>query len=377
MRLPHIELRLATRLLLWFLAISLIPCGVLTALIESITSAALEKTVRRGLMVISETKSAAIESFVANRRGDVTLAGHLPFVIDAVTALDPIVERDGLDSAAYKRESVVHRRGSWRMYRDTYGYSNAFLFDVDGNLLLRLADGLELGTNLKQGPLKDTELGEVFDRSKLLLQSVFSDFQMYPGMNEPLAFVANPIYSAKGVHIGVIVLQLGNQAIFQILNNVNGLGATGETVVGLLKGNEVTVPVPTRFDPSAAFRLKTRLGSAEMVALQRASQGERGFGVTESRGRKVVAAWSYIPSLRWGMVVKQDASEAYELVNRQRIAIGVLFLVTLALVAVVARAVALSLTRPILFLVDAANRVAGGDLTVTFEHAAKGEAGAT
>ncbi len=325
-------------------------------------------------MVISETKSAAIESYVVNRRNDVALAGRLPFVVDAVTNLDRIVEQEGLDSASYKRESEAPLK-VMAHYRDTYGYTNVFLFDVDGNVLLKLSDGLDMGSNLKQGPLRDSELAEVFDRSTLLLQSVFSDFQMYPGMKEPLAFVANPVFNARGLNIGVIVFQLGNRAIFRILTDVNGLGATGETVVGLLKGDEVTVPVPTRFDANASFRLKTRLGSPDMIALQRAAQGERGYGMSESRGRPIVAAWSYIPSLRWGMVVKQDASEAFELVSRQRWAIGILFLFTLALVTIVARTVALSLTRPLRFLVEVADRVAAGDLSVNFDHKARGEAG--
>ena len=81
------ELTISERLLAWFLAISLVPCSILTGVTEYITSAALETTVRRGLMVISESKAAAIESYLLERRGDVALAGHLPFVLEAITKL--------------------------------------------------------------------------------------------------------------------------------------------------------------------------------------------------------------------------------------------------------------------------------------------------
>ncbi len=375
MKLPRIfsrEPSISARLLFWFLTISLVPCAVVTGLIESITSSSLEKTVRRGLMVISDSKAAAIEEYVRNRRGDVTLAGHLTFVVNATVKLGEILKKEGFDSAQYKQESASARR-IFARYRDAYGYSNALLFDIDGKLLLRLNDDLETGNNLKEGPLKDSELAEVFDRSKLLLQSVFSDFQIYPGHKEPMAFVAHPVYDEQGLNIGIIVLQLGNHEIYAILNDFNGLGSTGETIVGLLKGDEVTVPVPTRFNPAAAFHLKTRLGSTELLSLQKAVQGNRGFGVIEEGGRKIVASWSYIPALRWGFVVKQDASEAYEMVTRQRYAIAGLSLVTLIGVVLAARTIAGTLSRPVHALVDAANRVASGDLVTEINVKARGE----
>ena len=56
--------------------------------------------------------------------------------------------------------------------------------------------------------------------------------------------------------------------------------------------------------------------------LQKSVQGERSYGRdVDYRGDKVRAAWMYIPSFRWGLVVKQDESEALALVIRQRPAV--------------------------------------------------------
>jgi methyl-accepting chemotaxis protein WspA len=371
----HVEPGIFARLLFWFLAIALIPCLILAIVIEAVTSAALERTLRRGLMVISESKAAAIESFVRERRRDVAVAGHLPFVTEAVDTLGNLLKSESIDSPAYKRASASHRQ-ILSHYHDAYGYNNAFLFDVDGKLLLRMDDNLDIGPNLLQGPLKESELAEVFNRAKLLLQSVFADFQIYPGMTEPLAFVAHPVLDLNGFNTGVIVFQLGNQEIYRILNDYNGLGETGENVVGLLKGDEVTVVAPTRFEPGAAFHRKAQMGSPSLVALQRAVKGQRGFGEFEDyRSQRVVGVWSYIPSLRWGLVVKLNAGEAYEMVNRQRIAIGGLSALTLGLVLLVASKVARSLSRPVQAAVEAADRVAGGDLTAQIGVKARGEVG--
>ena len=43
--------------------------------------------------------------------------------------------------------------------------------------------------------------------------------------------------------------------------------------------------------------------------MQKAVQGERGYGeAIDYRGQPVLAVWSYLPSFRWGMVVKQDVT---------------------------------------------------------------------
>ena len=50
--------------------------------------------------------------------------------------------------------------------------------------------------------------------------------------------------------------------------------------------------------------------------MQKAVQGQRGYGeAIDYRGEPVIAAWSYLPSYRWGMVVKQDIDEAFALIR--------------------------------------------------------------
>src|SRR6478609_6192652 len=92
------DMSISSRLLLWFLAISLIPCGILTAVVSYISTRSIERTVRRNLSVISEAKVAAIESFIRERRGDVSVAGRLPFLIAATRSLGEVVKKSGLES---------------------------------------------------------------------------------------------------------------------------------------------------------------------------------------------------------------------------------------------------------------------------------------
>jgi len=135
--------------------------------------------------------------------------------------------------------------------------------------------------------------------------------------------------------------------------------------------------VPLRHAPDAAFKMQVPLGSAAAIGTQRASNGERGYGtVTDYRGEQVAAAWNYLPSFRWGMVVKQDADEAFGLVRFQRLAILGLSLATIAGVTLAALLVARTISNPIRTAVDVAKQVAGGDLRADVAATSDDETGA-
>jgi signal transduction histidine kinase len=220
-----------------------------------------------------------------------------------------------------------------------------------------------LGFNYYTGPQKGTELAKAFDRAKTLMETEVSDFQPDPITGELAAFIAAPVFKA-GVVIGVVILQINNREVYDIVNDYTSLGDTGETVIGTLVGDQVVFVTPVRHDPSAAFRRTVRLGSPAARPLQDAVRGVRGSGVAiDYRGRETVGAWSYLPSLRWGMVVKIDTAEAFAPIAHQRMVAIVVGGVTLLLVVGLALVVARSLADPIVRLIRGARLVAGGELT--------------
>jgi methyl-accepting chemotaxis protein WspA len=87
-------------------------------------------------------------------------------------------------------------------------------------------------------------------------------------------------------------------------------------------------------------------------------------------------AWCYVPSFRWGLVVKQDADEAFGLVRFQRLAVIGLSLATILGVTAAALVVARTISTPIRTAVAVANQVAGGDLRATVGTTTDDETGA-
>jgi methyl-accepting chemotaxis protein WspA len=369
------RISITTQLLIWFLCLSLVPCVVLTGIISFLSNQSLKRTVRLGLLAISESKTTQLETYIRERRGDLNVASRSPVLMDSIPKLKEIRIKEPINSPAHV-ELARPIRPFLANFVDSFGYSNAYLFDTDGTLLFQLRTGLDIGSNLLQGPLKDSELAEVFDRVRTLVQIEVSDYQMYPGRTEPAAFIASPIFNVQGRIIGFVALELGNQHVFRIFKDYSGLGSTGETVVVMRHGNELTFVAPVRHQVDAAFKYRVQMGSERATAMQRAVQGQRGYGeALDYRGIPVAAAWSYLPSYRWGMVVKQDTDEAFALVYLQRLVVAVLLAATIVLVTVIALWLARTITWPIREAAMVTDRVASGDLTVTCNGKAPGEAG--
>jgi methyl-accepting chemotaxis protein WspA len=188
--------RISTHLLLYFLCISLIPCGLLTVLTLYISSRSLEHSVRQTLMAVSDAKATQLEVYIRERRGDLSTIGRTPSLMDATRNLVEL-RREPADSPALA-EASRGARSAIESYADTYGYRNALLFDPDGNTLFRYLPDLDPGPNLTTGSLRDSELAEAFDRVRTLLQVDLSDYQVYPGRSEPMAFIVGPVYDPRG-----------------------------------------------------------------------------------------------------------------------------------------------------------------------------------
>jgi len=357
---------IAGRLLFWFLVIALIPCAILTAITARIATRALENSVRNNLLQIAAAKAGELEAYAIERVRDGMATSRGPTVVRAVRELSAAAGTGQEPVDPERVEKMLAAGEEFDEYlgyvANSFGYAEVLLFDATGRVLFSLDRQLPVGSSLLTGGLASSEIAAGFDRSRMLLQSELSGFQVYGGGRRPLAFVTSPVFD-EGRVIGVLALGLGPERIWQVLSDLSGLGRTGEIVTGEQQGQSVLVTCPLRHAPDAAFKLQIPLGGEKGVATQKAAGGSRGYGlVRDYRGQDVVAAWCYLPSYRWGMNVKQDAKEAFALVNFQRAAIIGLSLATILGVTIAALAVARTLSAPIRTAVDVARQVAGGDL---------------
>lgn len=358
---------IAQKLIVWFLVISFLSCSAIAFVSYRISSRSLEETYRANLTVIAQRKIDALESYAAEVLRSVDAVGRSENMGRLVAALadpDRAFSSDAAASREVARQTLDH-------YAALFGFKNAFLISNGGEVVFSLRKTMPIlmpGSRLADGEMEDTELAGVFDRVRTLLQEEISDFQLYPGADAPMAFAAGPIVDAVSTR-GVVMFELDNARLYNIIEDQLGLGETGETVVATRIEDEAVVVAPLRHRQDAAFTRRVSLGSEDLFAVQKAVRGQRGYGPTvDYRGVDTLAVWSYIPSFRWGIVLKQDKSEALGLVRDQRLMTILLLAIFTIPITLAAILVARSITKPLVAAAAAAETVAGGDLTMRLDN---------
>lgn len=96
-------------------------------------------------------------------------------------------------------------------------------------------------------------------------------------------------------------------------------------------------------------------------ALQAVSVGASEY--TLSNGNRIVGAYAPVPAMGWGVIIEQLKSEAFITERKSRIQASVVGLSVIVIAIVIAFFMARNLSRPIMHLINGAERVAAGDFT--------------
>ncbi len=172
-----------------------------------------------------------------------------------------------------------------------------------------------------------------------------------------------PASDFNGAFIGVIAFEVDMTPVYKLIQDTTGLGNTGEVLVGKKIGNQVEYLNPLRHDPNAALKRKIYIGGETGRPIQEAVQGRTGSGQSiDYRGKKVIAAWRYIPSLDWGLVAKIDTKEAFADVTNLRNLAAIILVIVIVLSGIMAFSIAHSISEPIKRLSEGAAIIGSGNL---------------
>ena len=354
---------IATKLTALLLLAGLAPLGTVTWVHNRISVHRQTKQIQAHLDALADSRAGDINSYFDARMKDASILSHNPIMPDTISKLDSAFRTGGATSPAYAAADAAIRR-YLRYHAETAGYRDMFLISASGTVIFSVRHEKDFATNLLTGPYRDTELARVFGAASSLLEVAISDFRYYEPGKEEAAFVAAPVLR-EGEALGVLAVQVDTAAIYERAGVLTGLGRTGEILIASKLHDHAVVLNPLRHDPGAAFRRRVAIGSDIARPLQEAVQGRPGGGTfLDYRGVQVVAAWRYLPHLRIGMVLKQDTSEAFAGLRELHIRSAGVALGACAVLVLVALWLSRALARPVRKLTQAANNMAGGDLTV-------------
>ncbi len=355
-------LPISLRLLLSYLLVAVLPLAGLAAFYLASYETSLQETVLANMATIADKKAEQIDRYMSERLADAQLLSQRHLIHNGVASIGQVFRAGGLEAPAYRAAARRIRESLRRSYLNDE-YSDLLLIDRAGNVVFSLAEAPDLGTNLRRGPYRDTQLAKGFALTMQTLQSQLSRFERYaPSGNRPVSFLSAPILE-NGTVIGVLALQLDVSKLESVTTSSTGLGRTGETVLAQKDGDTVFYTAPLRHVENAAYRYRVPLRNVASP-MRKALSGDHGRGVVRDyAGIECVAAWRYLPALGWGMVVKIDTQEALATTARLRRVSYLALAFFLLASAAVAYLLGRGLSRPIQKLTEIADQVAAGDLS--------------
>ncbi|MGK0172654.1 MAG: methyl-accepting chemotaxis protein [Gammaproteobacteria bacterium] len=239
---------------------------------------------------------------------------------------------DAGDGSAY---SDTHRKfhPTFRAFLKEFGYYDVFLVEPDnGDIVYSVFKEVDFATSLHHGPYKTTNFARVVrDASQLTEpgQAILADFKPYlPSYGAPAAFIASPIFVGTEL-LGVLVFQMPVDRINAIMQQSDGLGETGETV---LIGPDQRMRSQSRLTEESTL-LGAQIENEAAIAATDRQTGT--LFVEDGEGTSVLSAFAplNIEGLSWSVLSSIGGDEAFAAVGRIRKA-GFVIAVAVTLVVV-------------------------------------------
>nr|WP_242464684.1 diguanylate cyclase [Halorhodospira abdelmalekii] len=362
------------RLLVGFGTLVVLPVLLLTHYMLAAYERSLTETVVTSMSTLANHNARKIDSYLHERLTDTLLLSQSVLVRSAIEdgSRDTLtaVAREGVELGATEPDATEpdtstldpsKLEGFLETFMEQTGYYDVLLIDAAGTVVFSIKQESDLYTNLLSGPYRGTQLASGFRHARDFLTINLTNFDPYPPSGDDIAaFLVAPVV-AEGRFLGSVAVQLALSLLDPIITDRTGLGGSGEIVMARLDGGVGRYMVPLRRAPDAVYQ--RRIPFAEMPPpMQQALSGNAGQGVTyDYVGQEVVAAWRYIPTLRWGMVVKMDAAEALAPVTQLRQLTFALLAAILVVTALTGIAFGRSLVLPMHRLKAVTDAIKAGD----------------
>lgn len=306
------------------------------------------------LKIIIDLKVKKIEAFFTGLKEDILIVKNHPKIKTCMLRLSGA----HLDfSGAPYQKTRAELDDLLKVKQKVHQFLNVMLLNPEGRIAYVLHAAYAPG-NL--GELLPAHLGKAFDAGKG--EVYFSDF--LKNKDERLSImITAPIHENNTEFIGVIAFEINIDSIYELILDTTGLGQTGEILIAKESGEALLFLNSLRRDMDSALKIKTAVNQNKTPPIQKALEGGQGCGLMEDyRGTAVIAAWRYIPLLKWGVVAKTDVSEAFVRANHLRNLVVVLVAIAVSFGTLIAVWVSNSVAHPIQSLQKGVEIIGRGNL---------------
>ena len=336
------------RLVLTFLALSLLMVGIVGVISYSRARDSLETSVFDRLGAAEQLKADSLDRWIdEQRRNVVFVAGLLGgFQSGTSSGLGGDVQKvlsappgDPRVAAARKRVEPVLSY----VVSQTADAQEFLVLNLDGRVVVSTVPGHERSDQA-------TEQYFTHGSSATYVQPVGQSSLA----GKPTITVATPLFDRDGQRIGVVAANLNLERLDRIVLPAAGLGDTGAAYLVGKDGRFVRARLSTG---------KYEHGVSS-TAIDRALKGGEGKALYKSyAGVPVIGVYRWLDEIGAALVAEQNQSAAFAPARRLALTLAAIGLVVAALLAIAIYIASRRIARPILAITETATAVAGGDLT--------------
>ncbi|WP_242427303.1 PAS domain S-box protein [Flammeovirga pacifica] len=239
------------------------------------------------------------------------------------------------------------------------GYSNIIISDDRGNVLYT---SYTFPASVIVGD-RNKKFEKIIKKAKT--KTYFSEpFNTEKGVH---MYIVSPRMKSRYGELGhVIILYSLQKNIYPIVENRTGLGDTGEILLSRMSegaSKNVTIISPLKGSQNLLTEVISE-GDPTNTAIQKAAKGDsKDFNYDiDWRGKKTISYWNYIPTTKWGLVVKIDYDEIKSGLNGLILTFVYTAIIIILIVMLVAVTFSKFLTSPIIRLKNRLNYIAKGIL---------------
>jgi len=346
---------LSRNLAVALVAMTMGPLGFIAAFLWVSTGRAIEATVTENLTALADEKSARLEMFVDDRlRAVMAIAGDPTFI------------------AAARGTASEEVDARIRIFAEAMGFTELVLADAGGTIRFVLEDERWMGRSTRDQELKSLGVAEVGERVRATMQADLTPPVVSASGESVSLFAVGPLVE-RGAVVGLCAARLSTAELEEVVTDYTGLGATGDITGAAEIGGSLVLTTRGRDGTDALGRALDQ-SSSEATRLRAASAGRASSGYgTDTAGHRVIGAWTYVPSLRWGLGVTMHTEEAFALAIEQRNMILAMIAIIAVAAVVIGRQLARSISDPIEHAAQVGTALADGDLTQDVEPRGSGE----
>lgn len=328
-----------SKLILLLILVGFIPLTISIIYSSIKTSNQIKEHVFQHLESVRIIKKNQIELYFEEKIKNLKIISSTSALLSNYDEIRTTYYNYGIDSSMYT-SSISKLELELIRYKNIYNFDNLLLIDSSGEIIYSIADNSFKGSNVLEDDYQNTNLETVFTSG--LLASTLTDFDFYNNKETPVAFLSAPLIIDNRTE-GVLVLQLPIADINKIMQEISGMGESGETY---LVSQDKYMRSDSRFsDVSTILKLQV-----DTVATRKIISGRTDTEIIDDyRNISVLSSFSplNIPNLQWGIIAEIDEFEAFKDIRQLIITNMIFAFFEFISIIIIAIFFSLSITDPI------------------------------